>query len=218
MPDKLRVNEIFTSIQGESTYCGCLCFFIRLAGCNLSCSYCDTVYASAFSDGNEMEIGSLTEKAAEENVKLVEITGGEPLLQEKTPLLCGRLLDKGFKVLVETNGSLPVSVLPHGTVRIIDCKTPSSGEAGSTDFNNFSVINGNDEIKFVISDYGDFKYSVEMIRKYSLDSKTEKILFSPVYGKLNPEELAAWIISERPPARLQIQMHKIIWGPDKRGV
>ncbi|OGV36798.1 MAG: hypothetical protein A2020_03205 [Lentisphaerae bacterium GWF2_45_14] len=218
MPDTLTVNETFTSIQGESTYAGSLCFFIRLAGCNLACAYCDTTYASTPSDGKNIELSELVKMAVDEGVKTVEITGGEPLLQENTPQLCKMLQEKDFHVLVETNGSLPVSILPAGTIRIIDCKTPSSGEAGAMDFSNFEIINENDEIKFVISDYADFEYSLETIRKYSLDSKTEKILFSPVCGTLDPEELAGWMIKSKAPARFQLQLHKIIWSPDKRGV
>jgi len=218
MPETLTVNETFTSIQGESTYAGCLCFFIRLAGCNLACSYCDTTYSSKPSEGSEIEIPALLEMAVNEGIKTVEITGGEPLLQKNTPRLCKELLAKQFRVLVETNGSLPVSILPPGTIRIIDCKTPSSGEAGSMDFSNFKIINRDDEIKFVISDYADFEYSIGTIKKYSLDSKTEKILFSPVCGRLSPRELAEWMIKSKAPARFQLQVHKIIWGPDKRGV
>lgn len=218
MPETLTVCEVFTSIQGESTHAGRLCFFIRLAGCNLSCSYCDTVYAAKPSDGRDIELSELVEKAKASGVDTVEITGGEPMFQKNTPPLCKMLLDKGFRVLLETNGSLPVSALPPGTVRIIDCKTPSSGEASSMDFSNFDIINSDDEIKFVISDSSDFEYSLDIIKKYSLDSKTDKILFSPVAGKLAPQLLAEWMIKSKAPARFQLQLHKIIWSPDKRGV
>ena len=218
MSNTLTVCETFTSIQGESTHAGRLCFFIRLAGCNLACAYCDTAYASKPSDGNDIEAVDLLEMAKSAGVKTVEITGGEPLFQKNTPPLCKMLLDNEFRVLVETNGSLPVSILPHGTIRIIDCKTPSSGEASSMDFSNFDMIDENDEIKFVISDFADFEYSLGIIKKYSLDSKTEKILFSPVSDRLSPRELAEWMIKSKAPARFQLQLHKIIWGPDKRGV
>lgn len=218
MPETLTICETFSSIQGESTYAGCLCFFIRLAGCNLACSYCDTTYASKTSDGKSVDAYDLLEMAKASGVSLVEITGGEPLLQKNTPYFCKVLLDNEFRVLVETNGSLPVSVLPDGVIRIIDCKTPSSGEASSMDFSNFDEINEHDEIKFVISDHADFEYSLKIIKEYSLDSKTKNILFSPVCGRLDPKDLAEWMIESKAPARFQLQLHKVIWDPDKRGV
>jgi 7-carboxy-7-deazaguanine synthase len=149
---------------------------------------------------------------------MVEITGGEPLVQKNVALLVRALLEKKFSVLLETNGSLPISSMPEGVVRIMDCKTPSSGESEKTCVSNFKSLNENDEIKFVISDYKDFKYSVDMIKKHKLCDKTKNIIFSPAWGLLETRELAEWIIKEKPPARMQLQMHKYIWGPEAKGV
>ena len=214
----LKVSEIFTSIQGESTYAGLLCQFIRLSGCNLRCSYCDTLYAQEFSSGTDMELDRIVQTAIQSGVNLVEITGGEPMTQKETPELCEKLIDMGFTVLVETNGSLPVSALPRKAVKILDCKTPSSGESLKMDFTNFSVIDRKDEIKFVLKDYEDYVWAKGIIEKYKLAELTPNILFSPVWGTMNLEDLASWIVRDRIPVRLNIQLHKIIWGPDKKGV
>jgi len=212
------VTETFLSIQGESTHAGKLCFFIRLAGCNLQCRYCDTKYSSKQSDGKPETLDSLVEKAVSSGVDLVEITGGEPLTQPATFPLCEKLLSAGMTVLIETNGSLPVCNLPDGVIRILDCKTPSSGEAGNNLYKNYDCLTPRDEVKFVIADREDYDFSRKIIREYNLSAKTQHLLFSPVWGKIEPRQLAEWMIADLPPGRLQIQMHKQIWGPDQTGV
>ena len=212
------VTETFLSIQGESTHAGRLCFFIRLAGCNLQCRYCDTQYSASLTDGKAEPLDLLVVKAVSSDVDLVEITGGEPLTQPETIQLCEKLLDAGMTVLIETNGSMPVWELPEGVIRILDCKTPSSGESGSNLYKNYDFLTPADEIKFVIADREDYDFSCKIIREYDLSSKTQNLLFSPVWGRIAPRQLAEWMIADRPPARLQLQMHKLIWGPDKTGV
>jgi len=212
------VTETFLSIQGESTHAGRLCFFIRLAGCNLQCRYCDTQYSASLTDGKAELLDLLVVRAVSSDVDLVEITGGEPLTQPETIPLCEKLLDAGMTVLIETNGSMPVWELPEGVIRILDCKTPSSGESGSNLYKNYDFLTPADEIKFVIADREDYDFSCKIIREYDLSSKTQNLLFSPVWGRIAPRQLAEWMIADRPPARLQLQMHKLIWGPDKTGV
>ena len=212
------VTETFLSIQGESTHAGRLCFFIRLAGRNLQCRYCDTQYSASLTDGKAELLDLLVVRAVSSDVDLVEITGGEPLTQPETIPLCEKLLDAGMTVLIETNGSMPVWELPEGVIRILDCKTPSSGESGSNLYKNYDFLTPADEIKFVIADREDYDFSCKIIREYDLSSKTQNLLFSPVWGRIAPRQLAEWMIADRPPARLQLQMHKLIWGPDKTGV
>lgn len=215
---QLWVNETFLSIQGESSQAGRLCFFIRLAGCNLNCSCCDTEYAGSSDSGTAMTVEHLVSQAKLAKVRLVEITGGEPLTQANTPLLCQALLDEGMEVMVETNGSLPLSLLPPAVRKIVDCKTPSSGMVEYNLYDNFHILSDHDEVKFVILDYQDYEFALTVIEKYKLRKKTSNILFSPVWGKLDPARLVAWMRADLPPARLNLQLHKIIWGPEKRGV
>jgi 7-carboxy-7-deazaguanine synthase len=215
---QLLVNETFLSIQGESSHAGRLCFFIRLAGCNLNCSYCDTEYAGSEDSGTAMTIEHLVSQAKLSKVRLVEITGGEPLNQPHTPILCQALVDEGMEVVVETNGSLPLSLLPPAVRKIVDCKTPSSGMDEYNLYDNFHVLSDHDEVKFVILDYQDYEFALTVIEKYKLRKKTSNILLSPVWGKLDPAKLVAWMRADLPPARLNLQLHKIIWGPEKRGV
>ena len=211
----LRVVETFTSIQGESTQAGRKCFFIRLEGCNLSCVYCDTLYAA--SGGKEYSIGTLVEEAEKSGVRLVEITGGEPLLQKETPALCRELLDRGFEVMIETNGSLSIKDIPVAVRRIVDCKMPDSGMSSFMLEENYFLLTDHDEVKFVISSRKDFDYAVEICRQYDLAGKTPHLLVSPVWGKYPFEELAQWILECDLPLRMQLQFHKIIWG-NKPGV
>lgn len=218
MTAKLKISEYFTSIQGESTYSGMPCFFIRLAGCNLDCSYCDTEYARNTEDGAEYSIAKIVAKAQETGIPLVEITGGEPLLQEGVKELCRQLLDEKFQVLIETNGSISIAALPREVIKILDCKCPSSGEANKMDFGNFQYLSRGDEIKFVVADREDYNYAVEIIRKYDLNRKVDNILVSPELS--NPciaAEIAKWILEDRLPVRMQLQLHKIIWDPEERG-
>ena len=213
-----RVYETFLSLQGESTYAGELCFFIRLSGCNLGCSYCDTRYANEDGVGCDMSLDMLVAAAVDSGSPLVEITGGEPLLHQQTPELCQALLDKGLKVLIETNGSLPVDVLPPEVICVIDCKTPSSAHVADNFTPNFNDAPANAQIKFVISDQTDYDFACEFINKYALSRKVDSILFSPMTETLSPQILAEWIVRDRLPVRFQLQLHKYIWSPDTKGV
>jgi len=215
---KLSVKETFSSVQGESTHAGRLCFFIRLAGCNLDCSYCDTLEAKSLASGKEMSVAKLVLLAEESGLGLVEVTGGEPLLQESTPELCAALLAKGFEVLVETNGSLPISTLPEGVVRVMDCKCPSSGESGHILRGNFAFLHAQDEVKFVLGDRDDYDFALSLISSERLDAKTRNLLLSPITGRLDYQVLTSWMLEDKVPARFHVQLHKIIWGQDAKGV
>ena len=212
----MKVCEIFASIQGESTYAGSPCTFVRLSGCNLRCTYCDTTYS--YEEGLEMSLDSVIDRVAEEGIPLVEITGGEPLLQhdEVAELAC-RLLDAGYSVLIETNGSVDIGALDGRVVVIMDIKTPSSDMSDKNDPFNIAKVKPADEIKFVICDRQDYEWSRKMVLDLGL-SKRCTILFSPAGGRMNPRELAAWILRDRLEVRLNMQLHKIIYDPDQRGV
>lgn len=215
--DTLRVYETFSSIQGESTHAGRLCFFIRLAGCNLRCVYCDTRKAQLPSAGKERSLDELVAEAEQSGLKLVEITGGEPMLQKQTPELCRRLLQHGFEVLMETNGSVALSSLPDGVRRIIDWKTPFSGESDRMLEENFRSLRPGDEVKFVIADRRDYDAALEVIRCFKMSGKAV-LLFAPVFGKIEPRTLVEWMLRDRVPARLNLQIHKIVWDPSAEGV
>lgn len=216
MPDTLAVSELFASIQGESTRAGLPCFFIRLAGCNLNCGYCDTRYARA-ARGRRLSIGTLVKKFQESGLKLAEVTGGEPLLQPATPLLLKRLGRYG-QVLLETNGSLDISPAPAETVVIMDIKTPSSGEHNAMDWNNLKRLRPHDEVKFVVSSRADYDWARGVIEKQRLARRCAAVLFSPVTDRLAPARLARWILRDGIPARLNLQLHKVIWPTRCRGV
>lgn len=211
----LPVIETFASIQGESTHAGRRCFFIRLALCNLRCSYCDTAYA--WEGGEKFDIAELTARAVNSGCGLVEVTGGEPLVHPETCALLQSLLDAGLEVLLETNGSMDISPVPREVRKILDCKTPGSGMADKNLFANYSLLMPHDEVKFVVTSKEDFLWSLEVIGKYRLPEKTANLIFSPVWGKVAFEELAQWVINCGYPVRMQLQMHKLIWG-DKKGV
>lgn len=218
MEMKLIISELFASIQGESSYAGRPCFFIRLAGCNLDCSYCDTEYAKNPKAGEEYTINEILSKVKEAGINLVEITGGEPLLQEGVNELCQKLLDAEFKVLIETNGSISIASLPKKVIKILDCKCPASGEAKKMDFANFAFLSQSDEVKFVISNRNDYDYTVEIIKKYDLNSKVNNIILSPdLSNTALSAQLAEWMLEDKIPARMQLQMHKLIWDPEERG-
>ena len=214
---ELLIYETFAGIQGESTHAGRLCFFIRLTGCNLRCSYCDTKKAQPIGSGTKRTIDFLVKEAEESGLRLVEITGGEPMLQTPTPELCRRLLNAGFEVLMETNGSVDLSTLPAEVKRIIDWKTPSSGESDRMLESNYRNLRKHDEVKFVIADRNDYEASVRTMRKFDMASRAT-VLFAPVFGSIRPETLVEWMLADRLPARLNLQLHKIIWGPDAEGV
>lgn len=214
----LLVSEIFTSIQGESTYIGRPCFTIRLATCNLNCTYCDTRYALNAADAKEYDVEEIVSMAVASGVSLVEITGGEPLLQKNTYSLAKELVKNNFTVLLATNGSLPLSDIPRGVIKIVDCKCPSSGESEKMLFENFYLLKKQDEVKFIMCDEEDYKYAVNIISSFKLLKRTEKILFGPVIDKLPVKFLANWMIRDKIPAILQLQLHKIIWPGVERGV
>ena len=211
----LRVVETFVSIQGETTPAGRTCFFIRLEGCDLACRYCDTRYAA--SGGREMSIGELTRLAERSGIPLVEITGGEPILQEETPALCRALLERGFEVMLETNGARPIGDVPAQVRRIVDCKLPDSGMSDRMLSENYAGLTPRDEVKFVVSSKRDFEFAEAVCARYALASKTPHLLVSPVWGRVDLGELAGWVLASAQPFRLQLQLHKIIWG-DRRGV
>jgi 7-carboxy-7-deazaguanine synthase len=213
----LKVNEIFYSIQGESSYAGLPCVFIRLSGCNLRCSYCDTQYA--YDEGCEMELEDVLEKAGNYNCRLIEITGGEPLLQKETPELIRRLLDSGCKVLLETNGSLDVSLIDERCIRIMDVKCPSSGMHERNDLENLKRIGNRDELKFVIADRTDYEYARDILELAGRSSPASPTVhFSPSFGRIILKDLAAWILEDALDVRLHVQLHKFIWGTSDRGV
>ncbi len=211
----MKVCEIFASIQGESTYAGLPCVFVRLTGCNLRCTYCDTMYA--YEEGAEMKVDAIVETIGMYGFNLVEITGGEPLLQGDALQLASRLVDAGYKVLVETNGTIDISGVDKRAVIIMDVKTPGSGMSDSLRIENFDHLKKSDELKFVLSGRADYEWAVDIVNRYSLKDKCT-ILFSPVYGKLLPSELSGWILSDRLSIRLNLQLHKYIYDPGQRGV
>ena len=212
----LSVNEIFYSIQGESTYAGRPCVFVRLAGCDLRCSWCDTPYA--FSEGRKMSIDDIVRQVEEYRSPLVEVTGGEPLLQEDVYLLMDRLLEGGRTVLLETGGQIDLSRVPGGVVKVMDVKCPGSGESDNVEWANIDRLGSRDQVKFVIQDRRDYEFARDIIHRHALDRRCAAVLMSPVHGVLDPKDLSAWMLEDRLPARLQLQLHKHIWGPDVRGV
>jgi len=213
---RVRVNEIFYSIQGESTWAGCPCVFVRLTGCNLRCAWCDTEYA--FYEGRQMEIGEVAAKVESFGCGLVEITGGEPLLQQGVHPLIETLLARGHAVMIETSGERDISVLDPRVVRIMDLKCPASGESERNRWSNLEHLTTRDEVKFVVADRRDYEWAREVIRTHRLAERVNAVLLSPVFGQLAPSDLAAWILSDRLPVRMQLQMHKHIWPPTTRGV
>jgi len=210
----LKVGEIFYSIQGESTHAGRPCVFVRLAGCNLDCSYCDTRYARE--GGEPLSRETIVARAAGYRCRLIEITGGEPLLQEETPALVAALLDRGLEVLVETNGSLDISVLDPRAVRIMDLKCPASGETGKMRWENLERLTTLDEVKFVVSGREDYLWAKRVVEERLPAGPA--VLFSPAGARLAPAELAAWIIGDGLEVRFQLQLQKIIWPGTERGV
>lgn len=212
----LDICEIFYSLQGESTRTGLACVFVRLSGCNLSCSWCDTTYAATKS--MTMTIDQIVDQVAAFDCPLVEITGGEPLIQPETPALISELLAKGFQVLLETNGSVGIASVDPACTRIMDVKCPSSGEAGSFLLDNFNHMTGRDEVKFVVGSRPDYEYAASIIKTHLKNHPRENIHISPVFGRIVLSDLAAWILKDKLGARLSLQQHKIIWDPDLRGV
>jgi 7-carboxy-7-deazaguanine synthase len=212
----LRVSEIFKSIQGESTWAGLPCGFVRLTGCHIRCAWCDTEYA--MSGGETMPLGGILDRVAEMNVPLVEVTGGEPLLQENCIALIDLLLLRDYVVLVETSGTVPVHNLPVSAIKIMDIKCPGSGVSDRNDFSNIEALSPADEVKFVIADRGDYLWARDVIRKYNLPERCKQVLLSPVYNAVEPRDIVKWMLEDELDARFQLPLHKYIWGPDQRGV
>lgn len=209
----LKLNELFHSIQGESSHAGLPCVFIRLSGCNLRCTYCDTQYA--YDEGKLVEIPEILERVSGFGCELVEITGGEPLVQEGTPALVNALLAKSYTLLLETNGSIDIDRVDRRCIRIVDVKCPSSGMEGQNDLRNLERLTKRDELKFVIGNRIDYEFAKRTVAALP---PGHKINFSPIFGALPPRSLAEWILEDRLPVRLNIQLHKVIWDPDARGV
>ena len=190
--------------------------FVRLTACNLRCVWCDTPYA--FTGGSKMSIDEVAAEVARHACRLVEITGGEPLLQPEANALMARLLADGHEVLLETGGHMPIDDVPEDVVAIVDVKCPGSGESSRMRWENLDQLSPHDEVKFVIADRADFEFAADVVSRYGLESRVRAVLFSPVHGTLAPDVVARWIVDEHVPARLQIQAHKYIWTPETRGV
>lgn len=211
----LKVSEIFASIQGETSQTGYPFAFVRLAGCNLRCRYCDTTYA--YDTGEEFPLEEVVSRLTAFGLMRCCVTGGEPLLQEETPALVSALLRRGQEVLVETNGTVPIAGLDPRAVKIMDVKCPSSGEDRKMLWENFRHLTDRDEVKFVVSTAEDYRYAKEVSARYRREKKWT-ILLSPAFGFLAPEQLAGWMVGDGLDARFQMQIHKLVWGPDRRGV
>ena len=211
----LKVNEIYHSIQGESTKAGMPCVFVRLTYCNLRCTYCDTEYA--FYDGKDMTVQEILEEVAKFDCNLVEVTGGEPLVQDECLELMKKLGEKGYEVLLETGGSLPIKDIDSKVKVIMDLKCPSSAMEKKNLYENIEFLKPMDEVKFVIGTREDYEWTKEIISKYDLINKCE-ILFSVVFGQLKPLTLVNWVLEDKLKVRFQLQMHKFIWNPSEKGV
>jgi 7-carboxy-7-deazaguanine synthase len=212
----LTINEIFHSIQGESSRAGQLCVFVRLTACDLRCSWCDTPYA--FHEGRKMSVDEVVAAVEAFGSPLVEITGGEPLLQEDVYPLMDRLLAAGRTVMLETGGHRPTMRVPAAVLKIVDVKCPASGESDRNDWSNLDRLEPHDEVKFVVQDRADYDFAREVIARYDLPSRVAAVLMSPVHGVLEPKTLSEWMLADRLAARLQLQLHKYIWSPMTRGV
>jgi 7-carboxy-7-deazaguanine synthase len=210
----MRVSEVFFSIQGEGTRAGLPCAFVRFTGCDLRCTWCDTSYA--FHGGEERSREALLAELDRLSTRLVCLTGGEPLLQPELPALCRDLLARGWTVTVETHGQRPTDALPPEVVRILDVKPPGSGEE-TRDFAYLAGLRPHDEVKFVVASEADFRWSAEVVRRHGLEGRAA-LLFSPVFGQLTARALTEWLLASGLQARLSLQLHKLVWGPDIRGV
>jgi len=212
----LTINEIFHSIQGESTHAGRPCVFVRLTACDLRCSWCDTPYA--FHEGRKMSVEDVARAVRAYGCDVVEITGGEPLLQKEVYPLMQRLLDEGCTVMLETGGHLSADQVPAAVIRVIDVKCPGSGESDRNHWSNLDRLRPTDEVKFVIKDRGDYEYARGIVANYDLTSRCRAVHFSPVHGVQDAKALAAWVLEDRLSVRVQLQLHKYIWDATTRGV
>ena len=220
-PRTVQVTEIFHSIQGESTWAGVPCTFVRLTGCPLRCVWCDTAYA--FHGGERMTLEQVLQSVASKPAKVVEITGGEPLAHPAAYELADRLLEDGYTVLVETSGAIDVAPLDERVHKIMDLKCPGSGESHRNRWENLQHLTGRDEIKFVVKDRADYEWTRATIRERDLDRRVAEgslraLLVSPVWGEIDLEALAGWILEDALPVRFQVQLHKLVWGPERKGV
>ena len=212
----LKINEIYRSIQGESTWAGLPCVFIRLTGCDLRCTYCDSAYA--FFEGKKQAVDEILAEVLAMECPLVEVTGGEPLLQKNVLPLMVSLCDAGRTVLIETSGAHDISAIDPRVHRIVDLKCPDSGECARNRFENIPLLTARDEVKFVVGSRGDYEWASGQIRSHGLASRCAAVLLSPVFGRVEPREVVGWMLADRLPARFQLQMHKMIWEPRARGV
>jgi len=213
----LKVNEIFYSIQGESTFAGFPCIFIRMTGCNLRCTYCDTTYA--YEEGDDIPLDSILTTVKKFDCSLIEVTGGEPLIQDETPDLISALIKNGYTVLLETNGSQDISPVDTRCTRIVDIKCPSSGMDNNNYWKNLDYITPNDQLKFVIAHRQDYLYAKKVLDAAAIKRRKKLFInFSPVFNEIDLKDLAGWILVDNLPVRLQIQLHKYIWGEHTKGV
>jgi 7-carboxy-7-deazaguanine synthase len=215
-PLTLTINEIYHSIQGESTWAGQTCVFVRLTFCNLRCNYCDTAYA--FYEGEKLALSEIAERVRSFSCPLVEITGGEPLLQKNVLPLMTLLADAGLTVLLETSGAHDISKVDARVHRIMDLKTPGSSECHRNLWSNIAHLTARDEVKFVIGSREDYEWSREKVRELDLRARCHAVLFSPIFGRIEPRQIVEWMLADRLDVRFQLQMHKFIWAPTQRGV
>jgi 7-carboxy-7-deazaguanine synthase len=211
----MRITEIYSSVQGETQYAGLPCTLVRTTGCDLRCTYCDSEFA--FHGGRDMTLDEIVAEVTRLGAPLVLLTGGEPMLQKELPALADRLLSDGYGVMIETSGAHALDALPAGVVRIVDVKTPGSGESHRMRWEALAGLGPRDAVKFVLTNEADYQWATSVIRERRLAERTE-VLLSPVHGRLAPEALVGWMLRDRLPARLNLQIHKYIWSPDARGV
>lgn len=212
----LTVNEIFHSIQGESRRAGEPCVFVRLTACDLRCSWCDTPYA--FHEGAKRSVEDVVAEVERYGCPLVEVTGGEPLLQEDVYPLMERLLERGHTVMIETGGHRSIARVPSAVLKIVDVKCPGSGESHRNHLENLALLSAHDEVKFVLKDRADYEFARDMVAAHNLAARAGAVLFSPVHGVLDARVLSEWVLADRLAVRVQLQLHKFIWSPETRGV
>jgi 7-carboxy-7-deazaguanine synthase len=213
---RLKLTELYASVQGESTHVGKPCVFVRTTGCNLRCTWCDSPFT--FQGGAWKDVDDVVAEAHAFGIRTIEVTGGEPLLQKPVHELMARLLALGHEVLLETSGSLPIDEVPAGVHVILDLKPPGSGEADRNHWPNVGLLRPHHEVKFVIASRADYEWSRAVVAEHDLAARCAAVLFSPAWGQVQPRELAEWIVADRLPVRFQLQIHKVLWDPDARGV